>query len=467
MDRTEIAIVGAGPAGLSAALEASRAGARVTIIDEYSRPGGQYFKQPPSSFKLLDRSLMGRDYQAGQELLSRISDGNITLMSGTLVWGAFSPDTLELYQEERGECLRLSSDRTIIATGAYDRPIAFPGWTLPGVITAGAAHSLVKSQFVLPGSRVLLAGSGPFQLPVASQLLKGGAQVVAVLEAGRVGGWVTRVPAIWRHLDKVNEAKDYLGAILKARVPYEFGWTVIEARGKDHVEDAVISQLDENYHPISGTERVLQVDTICLGFGFIPSLQLPRLLGCESAYDKGLSAWVTACDENQATSVQGVYVAGETTGIGGHDVAMCEGAVAGLRAASDIGKIGSDEAEDRLSKVRGNLKNHREFSSFLNRTFSLRPGIFELAREDTILCRCEEVTLGEVEGAAMECGGSIRTIKQLTRAGMGPCQGRICGSLVAQVATRISGNSIAEIAPDTPRPPIKPIPLGALAKLAL
>lgn len=463
MIETDIAVVGSGPAGLSAALEASRADARVAIIDEYHRPGGQYFKQPSASFKLLDRSAMGRDYDRGLELLRRLEQGTIQVFTGTLVWGAFDPGVLDIYR--RGECERLRAERIVVATGAYDRPIAFPGWTLPGVITAGAAQSLIKSQWVLPGQRVLMVGSGPFQLPVAAQLIKAGATVVALLEASKVGGWVTRVPSIWKHLEKVNEAKDYLGALLKGRVDSRFGWTILEARGKDRVEQAVITQVDDNSQPVAGTEKVLDVDTICLGFGFIPSLQLPRMLGCNSVWDENLTAWVTEHDADQRSSVPEIFVAGESTGIGGHDVAIEEGTIAGLKAAADLGKVSADEAEKKLSKVRGDLKNHQEFAHFLNRTFALKPGIYDLIREDTLLCRCQEVTAGEVAAIAREWDGSLPTIKRLTRVGMGNCQGRICGPLVAQVAAKASGKTAQEIGVDTARPPIKPVPIQALATI--
>lgn len=458
---TEVAVVGAGPAGLSAALQASLAEARVILVDEYARLGGQYFKQPPAAFKLRDRSLMGVDYQAGLELLARVEQGKIDVLSDTLVWGAFDPGTLEVYRRE--ECGRLRAERTIVATGAYDRPMAFPGWTLPGVIMAGAAQTLIKSQWILPGSRVLMVGSGPFQLPVAAQMVKAGATVVGLLEASKVGGWLTQVPAVWRHLDKIREAKDYGAALLRAKVPMMFGWTLLEARGGGRVEEAVITQVDENWRPVAGTEKVLEVDTICLAFGFVPSLQLPRLLGCDCRWVPGLSAWATWCDTDQRSSVPRIFVAGETTGIGGHDVAILEGAVAGVKAAADLGKLSADEAEKRLSKVRAELKRHQEFADFLNRTFSIRPGIYELIREDTVICRCEEATAGQIARVAREWNGNLRTIKQLTRAGMGQCQGRICGPLVAQIAARESGRAVEELTVDTPRPPIKPVPLDALA----
>lgn len=462
MLETEVVVVGAGPAGLSAALQASLAGVTVTIVDEYARPGGQYFQQPPAAFRLLDRSAMGRDYQAGVELMARVQQGKIEVLTDTLVWGAFEPTILEIYRG--GQCQQIHAGRIVIATGAYDRPIAFPGWTLPGVITAGAAQTLLKNQWVVPGSRVLMAGTGPFQLPVAAHLVKAGATIVALLEASKAGtGWLTHVPAMWKHLGKVREAQDYLGTLLKARVDMRSGWTVVEARGDGQVEQAVIAQVDDEGRPVAGTEKLLEVDTICLGFGFIPSLQLPRLLGCSSAWDSDLATWVTAHDSDQRTSVAEVFVAGETTGIGGHDVAIGEGAVAGIKAAVDFGKLSVDEAGKRLSKISGDLKNHREFADYLNRTFALKPGLYDLIRDDTLVCRCEEVAAGEIAAVAREWNGSLRTIKQLTRAGMGNCQGRVCGALVAQIAAKASGKTVQEVGLDTPRPPIKPIPLEALA----
>ena len=190
------------------------------MVDEYARPGGQYFKQPAPAFKLLDSSARGRDYQVGLELMSRIEQGRVELFTDTLVWGTFRPDVLETYRE--GRCEQIGAGRVVIATGAYDRPIAFPGWTLPGVITAGAAQTLMKNQWVVPGKRILMAGTGPFQLPVAAHLVNSGATVVALLEASRINpGWLARgMLNSWRHLDKVREAWDYFGPLIKP-IPLE------------------------------------------------------------------------------------------------------------------------------------------------------------------------------------------------------------------------------------------------------
>jgi NADPH-dependent 2,4-dienoyl-CoA reductase/sulfur reductase-like enzyme len=279
MLETDVAVVGAGPAGLSAAVAAARAGARVTILDEYARPGGQFYKQLPAEFRVVDFALLDHDYTKGDGLIWDALHPNIRLLTDTLVWGSFQSGQLELVRNGAAE--RLQAAKIVVATGAYDRPIAFPGWDLPGVLTAGAAQTLVKHQQVLPGRRILLVGSGPFLLPVAKMLLSGGASLAAVLEATRRRSWAGQVRRLWGHTSRLREGYDYLKALRQARVPLAFGWVIVRAEGDQEVERAVVARCDEEWAPIRGTERSLTVDTICVGYGFVPAIQLTRLLGCQ------------------------------------------------------------------------------------------------------------------------------------------------------------------------------------------
>ena len=311
--RCDIAVVGAGPAGLSAALAAAAAGARVVIVDEYVKPGGQYFRQPQARFTAINEAILGNSYQASKPVLQAVAGHDrIEVKTGCLAWGAFDDGMLEL---ERGNvCERLASDRLILATGAYERPIPFRGWTLPGVTTAGAAQTMLKAQFILPGRRTLMSGTGPFQLPVASQIVRAGGAIVEILEARSKSAFFKPFPQPWRHLDKLWEARGYFATLLAAGVPLRYGQAVIEARGDGRVEEAVIAPLDGEGRPLLDRVRTVPVDSILTNHGFIPGLQLARLLGCETVWDAAGHCWVASCSPDQRSTIDHVLVAGEATG---------------------------------------------------------------------------------------------------------------------------------------------------------
>jgi thioredoxin reductase len=460
---TDIAIVGAGPAGLSAALVAARAGARVTVVDEYIKPGGQYFRQPQARFSRVDERVLGNSFAAGRKLIAELAaEPNVELRTGTLVWGAFDEGILEIEHENR--CERLVSQRLIIATGAYERPIPFTGWTLPGVTTAGAAQTMLKAQFVLPGRRVMMSGSGPFQLPVSTQLLEAGADVVEILEALSASTFFRPFPQPWRHLDKLREAQGYFATLLARRVPIRFGQAVVEARGDGRLEEVVIARLDAQGHPLPGERRTVAIDALLVNHGFIPSLQIPRLLGCETHWDEQGPCWVTSCDADQRSSVSTVFVAGEITGIAGHRVSIAEGQIAGLQAAADLDLLRADDLAERLKEPLRNRARHQSFADHVKRTFTPRAGLYETMTPDTVVCRCEEVTAGMIGTIASEWQGSLRAIKQCTRAGMGQCQGRICEATVVRIAAQASGATMQSIGRDTARNQVKPVSLEALSQ---
>lgn len=464
MRQTEIAVVGAGPAGLAAAIAASRAGARVTLIEEYPRPGGQIYRQIPTSFRLKRPEGLGREYPRAQRLFQSLEGSSVELLSETLVWGVEDQRTLLLYREGRG-AERLHSEALVIAAGAYDRPVAFPGWTLPGVWTAGGAQAMLKGQRVVPGRRVLVAGAGPLLLPVAKALVEAGATVVGVVEATTRLEWIGQAHRMWGHWDRVRDAFVYERALLAAQVPRYFGHGVVRAEGNKTVERATIAAVDGQWRPIPGSEKSLDVDLLCVGYGFLSSMELPRLLGCRLRFDPAQEQYLPLHGAQMESSVPGVFVAGETTGVGGAELALAEGEVAGLVAARLVGHEPSAELQRELEAAQ-RLRRHQEgFARMLGDLFAMRPGIYELAQPDTPLCRCEEVTVGEIVAAIRRGASSTNALKAWTRVGMGPCQGRICGSLIAHLVARETGRPLKEVLDFTPRPPIKPVPLGALAQL--
>lgn len=462
MATTDIAIIGSGPAGLAASLEAVAAGARVVLLDEHLRLGGQFFKQVPSSFKVEDTSALGKDYPTGREFLRLVSEGKIDVWLDSLVWGAFGERTLAV---RRGrENLLLNAEKIIVATGAYDRPLPFPGWTLPGVITAGAAQTLAKSQWIMPGSRVLLVGTGPFQLPVAKQLLHGGAKIVAVVEATRFRSLLTGSLDAMARPDRAFEGFGYWKEITSSGAPFLFGHTIVRATGDGEVRGATIAAIDDEWRVKPGSERTFEVDTICTAFGFLPSTQMTQLLGCSERFDALAGGYLPKCDDNLETTVPGVFVAGETSGIGGSDVALAEGQLAGVVAAGQLGRLDRAAFESKLAAIKPKLQKARRFAAYLNRSFAPKPAAFQRIPDDTVVCRCEEVTAGEIRQAVLEGADSLKSIKILTRAGMGLCQGRICSSVVAQLASLASGRPVETFGSPGFRPPVKSIKLGELAE---
>ncbi len=460
--RTELAVVGAGPAGMAAAVVAAQAGARVTVVDEYSRPGGQYWKQLPRAFELADPGALGSQYARGHAFATRLGHPNIELLADTLVWGVAADGALLLQHGAEGE--RLAYDALVLATGAYDRPIAFPGWDLPGVITAGAVQTLVKSQRVLPGRNVLLVGSGPFLLPVAEQLLLGGGRVAAVIEATTPRTWLPYAPRAWGHWDRFREGAHYLDTLRRHHVPIRTGQIVLRAEGRERVERVTVAAVDSDWRPCPGTEETYLVDTLAIGYGFLVSTELAQLLGCAMRWDPYQEQELPIHDQEQQSTVTGVYVAGELTGVAGAEVALVEGYVAGLAAAARLGKLSAAQAQPRLEQARRRLAYLRRFASIVKELFRMRPGIYELADDATVICRCEEVTTGEIRRAVAHGARTANALKAWTRVGMGPCQGRVCGNLVTHLIADQAGLPLESVRGFTTRPPIKPVPIGLLAE---
>lgn len=420
---THVVIVGAGPAGLAAAEHALAAGAEVTVLDQADVPGGQYHRGASQQFEAL---------------LSRCA-----WWPESTVWALEGKRVHVLRGPADGTNRRrrtLEPDALILATGAHDRVLPFPGWQLPGVFTAGAAQALAKGERVAVGRRVLVAGAGPFLLPVAESLVDVGAGVIAVLEANPartvLNGWSWRAAA---HVGKMNELVRYAGALARHRIPYRMGRAVIEARGDDRVREAVTARVRADWTVVPGTERTYEVDALCVGHGFVPQPELAVAAGCV------LDGGFVRVGDDQRTSVDGVFAAGELTGIGGSVAAAAEGAVAGQAAAG-------------RTPGRALLKRRDHARAFARRLAAAHPiGAAWPAwlREDTVVCRCEETTCGELKSAAADpATPGPHALKLGTRAGLGPCQGRMCGLAVAELCGGTERHH---------RPIAQPIRLGELA----
>jgi NADPH-dependent 2,4-dienoyl-CoA reductase/sulfur reductase-like enzyme len=460
----ELVVVGAGPAGIEAAITASESGADVTLIDSSPRPGGQFYQQVPKPFQTTSHD----EHQTkGQQLFNRLNSSNVRVLNNTLVWGIFEgiqPRTWYLTLHGSDAPNRLSARAVILATGAYDRSIPFPGWDLPGVITAGATLRMLKNQRVLPGKRFVLSGTGPLQLQTAAYLIQAGAEVIAVCESSTSLLWcsIPYLPSVWGQWGRIKEGANFLKTLFQAQVPYRFGWTITSAHGEDRVNKVAIQKLGKNNRPISQPEIIQDVDTVVVGFGLTPQTELCRLLGCTLEYQEQRGGFVPRRNERMQTSCPGIYAVGDGAGIGGAENAVIEGRIAGYAVSAELGRIEEITAQQMISRKKKSIRREQRFARMLGSLFSPSPGLFTLAGEDTIICRCEQVTLGEIQEAIVFGAQSVNDIKSIARTGMGNCQGRTCGSILAQILAAETGKSMEEGRYLNIRPPIHPIPLHAI-----
>ncbi|HEX6021356.1 MAG TPA: FAD-dependent oxidoreductase [Solirubrobacter sp.] len=444
----DLLVIGGGPAGMTAAVTAAEAGIDVVLVDEREKLGGQYYKQPTST---VDESKLDRQFVAGRRLAKRVRTAGVTVLGGTQVWGAFGPHEIHASSDTTRYTLR--PERLVLAAGAYERGVPLPGWTLPGVITTGAAQTLLRAHQVAPGKRVLISGNGPLNMQVAAELVRAGVTVVALAELAPI---TRRAAATARMMaaapDLARDGLGYLATLRKARVPLMTGSAVVRCEGSGRVERATVAKLDDPH-----TATTFDVDAVCLGFGFLPSNELSRALGCR--HDVERNQLVVRRDHRGRTTVDGVWVAGDAGGIGGARLAQATGAIAGADVARSLGATPPDTS----SAARERRKSAR-FQEALWRVYEAPHLVDALADDDTEICRCEHVRKAAIDAALAEDIAHIGALKRLTRAGMGGCQGRYCGTLLAEMAARRSDATLDEYALFAPSAPLKPTPIAAIAE---
>lgn len=458
MSEPTLAVIGAGPAGLAAALAAASRGVRVTLIDAAPEAGGQFYRQPAPELGARRPQALHHEWRTWERLRDglrvHVQAGRVRHLTGHHVWfverrGAADLTVHALTGPEQEEPAEVRADAVLLATGGYEKVLPFPGWTLPGVVTAGGAQALLKGGLVLPGRTAVVAGTGPLLLPVATGLAAAGATVAALVDSADPRAFVRRTRALAARPGKVAEGARYAGQLLRRRVRTLLHHTVVAAHGTDRVEAVTVAALDRDGMVRPDTLRRLACDTLAVGHGMLPHTDLADALGCRV---DGTDVHV---DDEQRTDVSGVWAAGETTGIGGAALSLAEGHIAGRSIAARLsGRVPDPDAWAAAARVREQL---RRFFAAVDSVYAPPAHWAEQVTDATVVCRCEEVSAGAVREAVRELGaGDLRTVKLLTRAGMGWCQGRMCGPGVAGVA------GCAETT--TRRPFARPVPLGVLAR---
>lgn len=452
-------IIGAGPAGLAAAVRARSYGLSVTVVDEQHVPGGQIYRSIEGTDTHRGK-LLGKDYLHGRTLVDAFRSSGAEYLPAATVWHV-APDR-KVYCLVDNHVRTLTARRLLIATGALERPAPIPGWTLPGVMGAGAVDVLFKSSALMPAGRIVMAGTGPLLYLVAGHLLDCNVGLQAILDTGSVKDKIRAAHLLAGALKMPSyllKGLKMLRRIRRSRVPHYHGVSNLRASGNDHVERVDFS---------CGTKKhAIAADFLILHDGVVPNTQMTRLLACEHSWNSVQRYWQPVLDRWGNTSVQGIAVAGDTGGINGARSAEFAGDLAAIETGCSLNAISQQERDYTAAPIRKKLHRERAVRPLLDKMYRPNPEIYAPRNDDTIVCRCEEVTAGQIREAARHGGMGPNQVKAKIRCGMGPCQGRLCGLTVAEVIA-------AELKCDVPgigyfqiRPPLKPIPLEALANIEL
>ncbi|MEU4350181.1 NAD(P)/FAD-dependent oxidoreductase [Streptomyces sp. NPDC023838] len=472
-DPYDLAVIGAGCAGLAGAVTAAELGLSVALLDASPQIGGQFFRHPAPDAGATRPEALHHDWSLFTGLRRRLEASEVHHLGGHHVWtvtrdGDDGPWAVHAVTgadggEERP--VRVRARAVLLATGAYERQLPFPGWTLPGVVGAGGAQAMLKSGLVLPGRRVVVAGSGPLLLAVASSLAAAGAHVPAVIEASGYLGYARQPYVLAANPRKLAEAAVHGGALLRHRVRLRTRSAVTEVHGTERVEAVTVSRLDREWRPVPGTGRRIECDALAVGHGLAPQIELATTLGCATrTTPDGTTALVL--DASQETSVRGLWAAGETGGVGGARLADVEGELAGLAIAARLSGHPALYGRGRVRDLERRRDRMRAFADAMAAAHAPGTGWPQWLTDDTDVCRCEEVTAHSVRAAVTDLGArDARTVKLFTRAGMGWCQGRMCGAAVACLVGQHDGAAPLADPPPERRPFAVPVPLRALGSL--
>ncbi|MFK4068320.1 NAD(P)/FAD-dependent oxidoreductase [Streptomyces sp. NPDC029674] len=499
----DLAVLGAGPAGLAGAVTAAELGLSVALLDSAGRPGGQFYRHPAPAMRAARPQALHHDWPTFTDLRDRLAASDATRLFGHHVWtvtreaedhwtvhavtgedgtgeegtgdeGTGDENCTEGRNGEHGTgCapgeeqrpMTVRSRALLLATGSYERHLPFPGWTLPGVVGAGGAQAMLKSGLALPGRRVVVAGSGPLLLAVAASLTAAGAEVPELIEASGYLRYARHPAVLATQPHKLAEAALHGASLLRHKVRVRTRHAVTEAHGTDRVEAVTVSRLDRDWRPVPGTGRRIACDALAVGHGLIPQTDLATTLGCMTRRTAD-GTHALALSPLQETSLRGLWAAGETSGIGGAQKAIREGELAALTITARL----TGRRPAPLSHLRA-LRRRRDrmnaFADVMATAHAPGPGWTRWLSDDTDVCRCEEVTAGRIREAVTDYGAQdARTVKLLTRAGMGWCQGRTCAwSTTCLTNSPPSPTPTPTSTPPDRRPLATPVQLGALAAL--
>ncbi len=454
----DLLVVGAGPAGMGAAVAARRHGIAVLVVDDQPAPGGQIWRAVETIAATPRGARLGAAYRAGAERAATFRACGADYEPGSQLW-QIEPG-FRAFLTRAGKARVVSAEAIILATGAQERPAPFPGWTLPGVLTVGAAQILLKTADAVPKKPVWIAGSGPLPLLYMTQLLAAGGQIAGFCDttpAGRLSAALPHVPRTLSGLIDLGKGLAWRLALKRAGVRVVRHVTELVAEGEGKLQAF-------HYRTEDGRGETVPAEVLLVHEGVVPSIHAPLASGCAVEWHAGQQCWVPTLDAWGESSQAGIFVAGDGAGIGGARAAELRGQLAGLRAAVRLGGVSEAAAETEARPLRHRLRKALALRPFLDALFAPRSQIFAPA-DATVVCRCEEVTAADIRAWAVLGRPGANQLKAFTRAGMGPCQGRQCGYSVMQILAEAQQRPVGDIGFYRIRPPLKPVTLGELASL--
>ncbi|MCP4766352.1 MAG: FAD-dependent oxidoreductase [Gammaproteobacteria bacterium] len=460
-DHYELLIVGAGPAGMATACEAAGQGVRVALLDSQDSPGGQIYRNVD---RATDRQqqILGKDFVKGRSLVESFKQSGGSYFSQASVW--FLDEKRRVGVLLGDKSYFVSADKLVLATGAQERPMPISGWQLPGVMTAGAGQILLKSAGVVPEGRLVLAGTGPLLLLLACQYLKAGVKIDALIDTTPAGAMSRSLGKLFKALaaaDYLFKGLNMMLAIKRAGIPVYHAVEGLAALGENKLEAVKFDTGKSGFKKL--TDHKIQADTLLLHQGVIPNIRLPLAAGCDIEWETLQQNWIVATDEWGCSSDTDIYVVGDSSRISGAEASALQGRLAGMHASFQLGKMSAGELETLSGPVVKSRQRQLSIRPFLD-SYYMPSESYLVPGDNTLVCRCEEITAGEIRQAVrLGCTGPNQ-VKSFTRCGMGPCQGGQCSSTVSLIISQQLGKPMTEVGCLRVRPPLSPITLGQLSE---
>jgi len=458
----DVVIVGSGFSGIVAAGMLADRQLNILMVDENMHVGGQLLRKIPPH--LGDYSAYKPDHtkKIGFQFVENVKQKRITVLNRTCVIGVYPGNRLML-ESERKTIYDISCDVLLFATGARERYLPFKGWTLPGVYSTGMIQVLMKSSGILPAKQILISGSGLFLFSVAYEFLKNKGKVLAVLEQTGMMDKIKMLPALTHQFAKVAEGAKFLSKIFLSGVPVKYHRKIVEARGGKTLEEVVTGKVDNSGKLIPGSEKIYKTGALGIGYGFTPNIEGPQQAGCELEYAPNLGGWIVKVNDRLETSMENILAAGEITGVGGAFKSIDEGKIAALTILNKFQKIDEADFLRQIKTLTKKRRHHLQFSHYFNYLYRVPDRAIADIPDETIICRCEDITMGDGKTGIAEGYDTPMALKSGMRLTMGNCQGRTCGPVIYDLLSVLTQKDPNRFAPFRTRQPMKPVSIEALA----